>query len=485
MKKTHMKRSLLFLLASVGFAVLLSIPSSMKAQVAPNLGFANQFGVLGNSAVTGSTGAGTLVAGDVGSYPSPTISNFPPSRTVAPFTVHLAADSTVQQAHTDAQTAYNFLASQGGTPLNDNLSTNGIIGPGVYTLGAADLPASSTLTLNGAGIFIFNVASSLTINVSSAMIGSANPCNVYWRVGSSATLNGTNFFGTAIASASITVGGGTVTGRVLAGIGASGAVTMPGAGGNTIGGCSAAPQGPPPFNPALCPVISISPGTLADGIQGVAYIQTVAGNNGSAPYTYRVSSGTLPSGLTLSSTGVLSGTPTVVGRNTWQIQATDTNTCVGTASFTIAIAAVVPAAPVPVPVPVPVPAPVPAPGCPVIKIPQTTLPDMAVGVAYSTPLTASGGTAPYIFTLTTGTLPPGMTLSPAGVLSGTPTASGTSTFTIRGTDANACFLELSFTAVIPTAVPTLPQVFVFLLAMGLAGVGYIRLRRRVPPLRSR
>lgn len=236
-----MKRTGFSLVVSVAFAALLVGPSAALAQVAPTLGTAGQFGALANSGVTGSTGSGTVVNGDVGSYPTPTIINFPPSTSLAPYTVHSAADGVVQQAHTDAKTAYDFLAGQSGTALNNNLSTNGVIIPGVYTLGAADLPASTTLTLNGSGIFIFNVASSLTMNTSSVVTGSANPCNVYWRVGTSATLNGTSFIGTVISDASITVGGGTVTGRVLAGTGATGAVSMPGSGGNTIGGCSITP----------------------------------------------------------------------------------------------------------------------------------------------------------------------------------------------------------------------------------------------------
>jgi hypothetical protein len=80
--------------------------------------------------------------------------------------------------------------------------------------------------------------------------------------------------------------------------------------------------------------------------------------------------------------------------------------------------------------------------------------------------------------VTTGVLPAGVTLTPAGVLSGTPTTLGTSTFTIRGTDANGCFAERTFTVSIVTAVPTLPQIFLVLLAFALAGIGYLRLRQR-------
>ena len=232
------------LLTGVGLVVL-CLPANTSAQVAPPLGLSAQFGALGNSAVTGAAGGGVVVSGDVGSSPTATISNFPPSTAAAPFSVHFSNDAVVQQARLDAIAAYNALLVQGpGTVISDNLATVGALTSGIYsfTLGAPDLPAGATLTLNGGGVFVFNVASSLTANVSSVVAGTASPCNIFWRVGSSATLNGVNFRGTVIADASITVGSGSnLEGRALAGTGATGAVTMAGAGGNTIGGCSAAP----------------------------------------------------------------------------------------------------------------------------------------------------------------------------------------------------------------------------------------------------
>jgi hypothetical protein len=266
--KGSMKRTCLRLAASVGFAALACGASTTWAQVAPPLGVSQQFGVLGNSAVTGATGTGVLVSGDVGSSPTPTISNFPPSTTTPPFTIHFANDGVVQQAHTDAIAAYNALLIQGpGTVLPDNLATVGALGPGIYSFvtGAPDLPASATLTLNGSGVFIFNVASSLTANVLSNVVGTANPCDIYWRVGSSATLNGTNFRGTVITNASITVGSGAnLAGRALAGTGATGAVTMAGSGGNTIGGCSTA---------AVPTLPQIFVGLLAAGLTAIGYMR--------------------------------------------------------------------------------------------------------------------------------------------------------------------------------------------------------------------
>ena len=324
------------LVAGIGFAALLYGASPALAQTAPPLGITQQFGALGHSAVTGATGLGVLVTGDVGSSPTPTISNFPPSRTAPPFIVHYANDGVVQQAHTDAITAYNALALQGpGTVLADNLATVGALTSGIYsfTTGAPDLPATATLTLNGPGIFVFNVGSSLTANVSSSVVGTANPCNIYWRVGSSATLNGVNFWGTVIADASITLGAGAnLEGRALAGTGATGAVTMAGSGGNTISGCSVPPVPP-------CPTITIAPATLPIGRVGVAYSQQITASGGTGSYVFTVVSGVLPAGLTLSPGGLLQGTPTTVGTPPILIAASDGNGCPGVIPYTVVGAA--------------------------------------------------------------------------------------------------------------------------------------------------
>lgn len=231
------------LLTSIALAALVSLAHAAPAgaQVAPPLGVAEQFGALGNSGVTGSTGLGTVVDGDVGSSPTATISNFPPSSVLPPFTLHLTNDLVVQQAHADAIDAYNFLAAQGpGTVLPAQLDSQ-VLTSGIYSFtgGAADLASGGTLTLDGPGVFVFQVDSALTANVLSSVVGTADPCSVFWRVGTSATLNGVTFNGIVIADASISVGDDSnVIGQLLAGTGPTGAVTMAGDGGNTVGGCS-------------------------------------------------------------------------------------------------------------------------------------------------------------------------------------------------------------------------------------------------------
>ena len=242
-----MRKSITILFA--GFA-LVCVPGIGWAQVAPPLGTAAAFGALGNSGVTGAAGSGVVVTGEVGSYPTPTIINFPPSSTAPPFTVHRTADFVVQQARIDAIASYNNLLGQGpGATIPDALDTQ-TLGPGVYsfTLGAPLLANNGTLTLNGlpGQIFIFEVASTVTAGTGSTVTGTASPCDIYWRVGTSATLNGAQFRGTVIADASITLGAGAnLQGRALAGTGATGAVTMAGNGGNTISGCAVAGAGIP------------------------------------------------------------------------------------------------------------------------------------------------------------------------------------------------------------------------------------------------
>ena len=222
-------------MAGIGLATLLMGGPSALAQTAPPLGLVRQFGALGGPGVTGAASVGVIVNGDVGSSPTAAISNFPPSIVAPGFVLHLTNDAVVQQARLDATTAAQNLASQGpGTVLAAQLNEQ-VLTSGIYSFAStADLAASGTLTLNGPGVFVFNVDSTLTANVGSNVVGTADPCNVFWRIGTSATLNGNSFFGTVIAATGfVSVGvSANVTGRVVAAT----AVTM--AGGNTIGGCS-------------------------------------------------------------------------------------------------------------------------------------------------------------------------------------------------------------------------------------------------------
>lgn len=443
---------------SAALVALLWGASLASAQVAPPLGVIQQFSVLGGSGVSGSTGAGTIVNGDVGSFPTCPVTNFPPSSVTPPFILHgpVVCDGTVATARANATAAFVALNQGPGTVIPDQMAGT-IRTAGIYsfTLGTADIAGGGTLTLNGPGNFIFITGSTLTANVGSTVLftGGANPCNVFWQVGSSATLNGVSFGGNIFSSASVTVGAGSnLIGRAIAG---SGGVTMAGGGGNTIGGCATAPA-------PVCPAITVAPLTTPNGTVAVAYSQTISASGGVAPYTFAVNAGALPGGLTLTPAGLLSGTPTTAGTFNFTVRGTDANNCFGDRAYTIVIAPAVP----------------PPPGCPTITLDPASLPNGPLGVAYSQTITASGGTAPYSFGVTSGALPGGLTLSAAGQISGTANVAGTFAFTVRATAANACFAERPYTLTIAPAVPTMPEVFLLMLAVLLAGIGYTRLRQR-------
>lgn len=162
--------------------------------------------------------------------------------------------------------------------------------------------------------------------------------------------------------------------------------------------------------------VSVSPGSLPGGTVAAAYSQTFTGSGGTGPYTFAVTAGTLPVNMMVSSGGVLSGTPTGGGSFNFTITATDSSASpgpyAGSQSYTLVIAS------------------------PTLVLAPSTLPDGTRTVAYSNVLTASGGTAPYSYAVTAGALPGGLTLTTGGVLSGTPTATGSFNFSVTATDSS-------------------------------------------------
>ncbi|WP_232760477.1 putative Ig domain-containing protein, partial [Xanthomonas sp. SHU 166] len=179
----------------------------------------------------------------------------------------------------------------------------------------------------------------------------------------------------------------------------------------------------------VAPTLTVAPSTLPSGTAGTAYNQTLSTSGGTAPYTYALSSGALPAGLSLSSAGVLSGTPTVAGSFTFVVGVTDAGSFGGSHAYTLSIAS------------------------PTLAITPPTLPAAAINASYSQALSTSGGTAPYSYVLNAGALPSGMSLSAGGVLSGTPTTAGNFAFTVGVTDANAFTAAQAFTLTV--ASPTL------------------------------
>ncbi|MFC6189302.1 putative Ig domain-containing protein [Pseudoxanthomonas mexicana] len=164
--------------------------------------------------------------------------------------------------------------------------------------------------------------------------------------------------------------------------------------------------------------VTVSPGTLPNGAVATAYSQTITASGGTGPYSFAVTAGALPAGLTLSVGGALTGTPTAGGSFNFTVTATDGSAFPGPFSgsqaYTLTIAA------------------------PTLALPATPLAGGTLGTAYSAAITpASGGTAPYSYAVTAGALPGGLTLNAStGAVSGTPSALGTFNFSITATDSS-------------------------------------------------
>jgi hypothetical protein len=220
------------------------------AQANVPLGTAINFGVLAGSTVT-NTGT-TPITGSVGVYPGTSITGFPPG-TVTDGAIH-AGDMIAAAAQSDLTTAYLDASGQMPTQVLTGMNLGGLtLPPGVYFF-SSSAQLTGTLTLTGAGFYIFQIGSTLTTASNSKVrtINGAQAANVFWQVGSSATLGtGTTFIGNILAMASITANTGVILGgRLLA---RTGAVTLQSV---TLNYPPAIPTGspggppPPPATPA-------------------------------------------------------------------------------------------------------------------------------------------------------------------------------------------------------------------------------------------
>jgi hypothetical protein len=211
-------------------ALLSAVPfHAALAATAPSLGSAASFAVLGSSTVT-NTGP-TTVTGDLGVSPGSAVTGFPPGSVTG--TTYTGSGSLAGPAQSDAAIAYSTLASTVSNPCNTNLTgavlgmvPNATLGPGVYCFNTS-AQLTGTLTLSGAGLYIFQIGSTLTTASLSSitLTNGAAACDVWWQVGSSATLGtGTSLAGNVLALTSITLTtGANVSGGVFA---LNGAVTM-------------------------------------------------------------------------------------------------------------------------------------------------------------------------------------------------------------------------------------------------------------------
>jgi hypothetical protein len=170
-----------------------------------------------------------------------------------------------------------------------------------------------------------------------------------------------------------------------------------------------AASNPPPS------ALAITTSSLPNGAFGAPYNVTLAATGGVAPYSWSLSSGTLPTGFTLSNLGVISGTPTnpPFGAFSFSVTVKDSESTPQTASASLSLFINTP-----------------------VAITTASLPSAVVSEAYSATLTASGGIPPYTWQVSSGCLPTGLSLNGA-ILAGTPTAAGTFPFTITVSDSSS------------------------------------------------
>jgi uncharacterized protein with beta-barrel porin domain len=291
--------------ASTALALTMLAPASSVHAQAPSLGTADSFAVLGGSTVTntGPTVIGGTAArpGNVGVSPGSAVVGFPPGILAGPGATFHVSDALAIQAQIDLTTAYNTLAAR---PTTANLTGQNLGGlvltPGVYSFASA-AQLTGALTLNGLGnpnaVFIFNIGSTLTTSSASvvSLVNGAQGGNVFWRVGSSATLGTTSSFtGDILANTSITLNtGATITcGAALA---RTGAVTLDtntialcdliaaaggGGGGTGGGGIILGPTGVPLFASLLSATANDSQRAVANAID------RVVANGGTLPLPF-------------------------------------------------------------------------------------------------------------------------------------------------------------------------------------------------------
>jgi uncharacterized repeat protein (TIGR01451 family) len=162
---------------------------------------------------------------------------------------------------------------------------------------------------------------------------------------------------------------------------------------------------------------AVTTSSLPDATAGTAFSQTLTATGGLAPFTWSLSTGSvLPAGVTLDAAGTLSGTPANAGNYTFTVQAADSESPAQTATEQLTLTVN--------------PAPVPP-----LAVTTSSLPGGTAGTSYRQTLSASGGKAPYTWSLAGGSLPAGLSLSRSGIIAGMPRAAGASTFTVKVTDA--------------------------------------------------
>ncbi len=384
-------------------------------------------GTLSGTPSAGGSFGVTITATDAGSFTgarSYTLAVAAPTVTLAPASLPAGQSGTAYSATVTASggtAPYSYAVAGGALPSGLSLSASGTLAGTPGASGSFTFDVTATDSSGGTGPYASTRSYTLVVGAPTLTLAPA-------------TLTGATVG--AAYSASITASGGSApyayavtAGALPAGVALAADGTLagtPSAGGSfafTVTATDATPSGSGgPYTAARAytlvvavPTVTLAPTSLPAGQAGTAYSASVTASGGTAPYTYAVTAGALPAGLSLSASGTLAGTPGASGSFTFDVTATDSSggsgPYAGTRSYTLVI------------------------GAPTLTLAPATLTGATVGAAYSASITASGGTAPYAYAVTTGALPAGLALAADGTLAGTPSAGGSFAFTVTATDA--------------------------------------------------
>jgi hypothetical protein len=329
--------------------------------------FANNAVILWNgTALTTSLVDSNTLAGTIGS-----------SSLAAPSTVQLQVQNAVTKE--SSQSVSVIIAAQGSQGSPSSLAISGTS----LTQGSAGSPYSSKLTATGGtptytwSVTTGQLPAGLSLSPTTGVIS-----------GTPASAGNYSFGVTAIDSSSpVQVATATMALSVAA------AATAP---------------------PDVAGALAINPFALPSGKTGSPYSSSLQANGGTAPYQWSISSGSLPSGLSLgASSGTISGAPVATGTANFTVMVTDSSSPAQSKSVKISLDVVSP-----------------------LAITTSTLTSGVIGSTYTSSLQASGGIAPYQWS-STSALPAGLSLSAAGVLSGTPTASGNFSVNVSAKDSSS------------------------------------------------
>lgn len=338
---------------------------------------------------------------------------------ISPPTLSITSSSILPNGSVNVGYSQQLTATGGLAPYTWSL-TSGALPPGLALNGTSGLISGAPTT---AGIFLFSVqvhdsgsgtatqGFSLTINAAalaiSGSLGSGEAGIAY-----SQTLTAVG--GTAPYQWSISVGTLPTGVRLDPASGViSGLPQAPGSFSITVQVRDAASQvASSALQFVVAQHVSISNDAALPSVAvGANYLLVLASTGGVPPYLWSLSSGSLPPGLVLTAgSGAISGKPTTGGHYTFGVQVQDSLGGTATKQFTLNVGAT-------------------------LAIGMTSLPGATLGAPYAQNLIATGGTAPYTWTLAAGALPPGVSLNPSGSLGGVPSGTGTFTFTLQAADA--------------------------------------------------